>query len=160
MKLKKKHFQIANTISYFVDKNYYPNFKSPSREDIDLFMTVESMGFRGLSDKQNKIYQIVDHNVHGLFNGKKMYDLQIKMVHEEIMEYVLNGWGWYYPIASIISGVWPDRHKCIYYIKFLIKLMRKMYDEDGAFHVIIQYEGFSESEKKHYINRYCQLLSA
>lgn len=37
MKLKKKHFEIAKTITHFVDGNYFPDFKEPTREQIDFF---------------------------------------------------------------------------------------------------------------------------
>jgi hypothetical protein len=41
MKLKKKHYEIAKTIAHFVDRNYYPDFTEPTREQIDIFMGVK-----------------------------------------------------------------------------------------------------------------------
>jgi hypothetical protein len=32
MKLKKKHFEIAKTISHFVDRNYYPDFSEEFKQ--------------------------------------------------------------------------------------------------------------------------------
>lgn len=139
MKLKPKHFEIAKTISYFVDRNYYPNFVEPTKEQIDIFTQIESMGSSHLSPNDMEL-------VEPMLNGKERYDLQIKMIHEEIAEWIKQRWGWYYPIASIIQNVFPERHKCKIYVKMLIKLMRKMKEKTGII-VMMEYSGFSDEYK-------------
>lgn len=140
MKLKKKHFETAKTISYFVDRNYYPDFKEPTREQVDIFTQIESKGGKGITSEQLK-------SVEPLLNGKERYDLQIKMIHEEIAEWWLNGWGWYYPLAHTIKNVWPQRVKCRVYVKMLLKLMRNFKD-NGGMCVLGNYSGFSKEFKK------------
>ena len=139
MKLKPKHFEIAKTISYFVDRNYYPNFKEPTREQIDIFTQIESRGVGDISNEELL-------SVEPMINGKEQYDLQIKMVHQELKEWVLNQWGWYYPIDSIFNSVWRDRKHLKTYIKFLIKLIRNL-KKDGSVPTLLRYSGFTEKEK-------------
>ena len=88
MKLKKRHRKIAKTISSFVERTdlYFPDFIEPTEEQIQLFFEIESKGSKGLSEEQLKI-------VAPMLNGKENYDLQIKMVHEELLEWMCNKWG-------------------------------------------------------------------
>ena len=144
MKLKPRHFEIAKTISYFVDRNYYPEFKEPTRDQIDLFTQIESTGDGHLDDDQLKL-------VEPLRNGKTLYDLQITMIHQELKEWVIKGWGWYGPMDSIFRNVWPERHERKTYIKFLIKLIRNLKD-NGSHPTLVSFSGFNEIEKKELID--------
>lgn len=150
MKLKPKHFEIAKTISYFVDRNYYPDFIEPTREQIDIFTQIESSGSKHLSEEDLKL-------VEPMLNGKQLYDLQIKMIHEEIAEWIKNGWGWYYPITSMISNVWAERRECNSYVKMLVKLMRKMKDSTGL-PIMLEYSGFTEEFKSNLSKEYFKNL--
>lgn len=145
MKLKPKHFEVASTISYFVDRNYYPNFNKPTREQINIFTQIESRGSTHLTN--DELYL-----VKPLLNGKEQYDLQIKMIHQELKEWVINGWGWWGPIDSIFSNAWKDRKELKTYIKFLIKLIKKLKSE-GSYPVLLSYSGFSDDER-------CELLKS
>ncbi len=146
MKLKPKHFEIAKTISWFVDRNYFPDFIEPTREQIELFTQVESSGYKDLTDKQWKI-------VEPMLDGKSNYDLQIKMIHEELKEWVESGWGWYAPMSSILRDAFKERSQCKTYIKMLIRLWRKL-ETDGGCVTLMQFSGFTEKEKNDLINRY------
>lgn len=145
MKLKPKHFEVASTISYFVDRNYFPDFDEPTREQIDIFTQIESRGSMHLTEEELDL-------VKPLLNGKEQYDLQIKMIHQELKEWVINGWGWWGPIESIFSNAWRDRKGLKVYINFLIKLIRKLRSE-GSYPVLLSYSGFSDDER-------CELLKS
>jgi hypothetical protein len=153
MKLKKKHFEFVQTIEAFVEKCEYPNFTTATRDEIDMFMTIESCGVKGLSEKQRAIYDDPSSNIDALFNGRANYDLQIKMIHDEIGDWLSHGWGWWYPMNSIFNGVWKDRHKCKYYVKALIKMIRNMKDTSGI-QVMMKYTGFSDEQKQKIYNGY------
>ncbi len=140
MKLKKKHYEIAKTIAHFVDRNYYPDFTEPTREQIDIFTRIESQGYKGITEEEKKI-------VEPMINGKQQYDLQIKMIHEEIAEWHMNGWGWYYPLASLIGNVWKERSQCRVYVKMLVNLMRNFRD-NGGLPVLVGYSGFDDEFKQ------------
>lgn len=68
------------------------------------------------------------------------------MIHEELADWISNGWGWHYPIASTIQKVWPDRKKCKLYIQFLLGLYRKMKNNTGL-SVMLNYSGFTDEFK-------------
>lgn len=156
MKLKKKHRKIAKTISYFVDREaYFPDFKEPTEEQIQLFFHIESKGDKDLSDEQLKM-------VRPMLNGKANYDLQIKMIHEEILEWMCQRWGWWYPLSSCIQNIYKDRHKCPSYVSVLRDLKKKMtipLTWDGeelspSLTVMLNYSGFSEEQKEKLIRSY------
>jgi hypothetical protein len=88
-----------------------------------------------------------------MINGKQQYDLQIKMIHEEIAEWHMNGWGWYYPLASLIGNVWKERSQCRVYVKMLLKLMRNFRD-NGGLPVLVGYSGFDDEFKQKMIDNY------
>jgi hypothetical protein len=146
MKLKKKHLEIAKTISYFVDRNYFPEFQTPTNEQIRIFTQIESRGFKGLAPHQIKL-------VEPMLNGKHMYDLQIKCIHEELAEWIQNKSGWFYPIVDIFKHVWPERKNLRVYLRMLVSLIRKMRDTSGL-EVMLEYSGFSETFKQKLINEY------
>ena len=91
--------------------------------------------------------------VEPMMNGKQQYDLQIKMIHEEIAEWHMNGWGWYYPLAAIIGNAWKERSQCRVYVKMLVKLMRNFKD-NGGLPVLMGYSGFSKEFKQKMIDNY------
>jgi hypothetical protein len=146
MKLKPKHFEIAKTISYFVDRNYYPDFVEPTREQIDLFTQIESRGSKHLNEDQLKL-------VEPMLNGKQLYDLQIKMIHEELAEWVSGGHGWYPVMASLLLKIYPERHKCPSYVKMLMRLKKKMEKESGLV-VMMGYSGFTDEVKDNLFKNY------
>lgn len=146
MKLKPKHFELCRTIAYFVDRNYYPEFEEPTREQIDLFCQIESCGSSNLTYKQLEL-------VEPMLNGKVMYDLQIKMIHQELKEWTINGWGWYGPMDSIFRNVWIERKLLKTYITFLIKLIRKL-KNDGSRPTLMRYSGFTQDEKDEIMKTY------
>jgi hypothetical protein len=147
MKLKPKHFEIAETISWFVDRNYYPDFVEPTREQIDIFTQIESLGKKAeLIEAQMKI-------VEPMLNGKANYDLQIKMIHQELKEWIESGWGWYQPMTSILNGALEEKDKCKTYITMLLKLRQKLKD-DGGYKTMMNYSGFTQEEKDNLTKRY------
>jgi hypothetical protein len=126
MKIKKKHIKIAKTISYFVNRTdlYFPDFIEPTSEQIQIFFEIESKGRKHISDEELMI-------VAPMLNGKENYDLQIKMVHEEILEWMCNRWGWFYPISQMIKDSYKERHLCPSYVKFLRDLKKRMCSKIG-----------------------------
>lgn len=140
MKLKKKHLLIGKTISWFVDRNYYPDFIEPTIEQIKIFIQIESEGRKNITDEQIAL-------VEPMLNGKIQYDLQINMLHEEVLEWVVNKWGWYYPIDNLFKNVWSYRQQCPMYIKFLVKLIRRLKDSSGIV-VMSEYSGFNTEQKQ------------
>lgn len=146
MKLNLKHFEIAKTISYFVDRNYYPCFTVPTRNQIDIFTRIESKGRKNLSSEELKM-------VEPLLNGKQMYDLQIRMIYEELAEWISSGWGWYPVIATIMINIYPDRHQCPAYVRMLGKLHKKIKKETGIV-VIMGYTGFDDDFKNKILTNY------
>lgn len=153
MKLKKRHRKIAKTISSFVERTdlYFPDFIEPTEEQIQLFFEIESKGSKGLSEEQLKI-------VAPMLNGKENYDLQIKMVHEELLEWMCNKWGWGRPISQMIKDCYKSRHNIPSYVKFLRDLKKRM-SIDGwngkglvpPLAVMLSYSGFTEQQKNRLI---------
>jgi len=88
MKLKRKHYKIAKTISYFVDRTelYFPDFVEPSEQQIELFFEIETIGRKNLTEDELQI-------VAPMMNGKSNYDLQIKMIYEELLDWMCQEWG-------------------------------------------------------------------
>lgn len=146
MKLKHKHFEISKTIAWFVDRNYFPDFVEPTREQIELFTIIESSGYKGLTDEQRK-------TVEPMMDGKSNYDLQIKMIHQELKEWVESGWGWYAPMASILGNAFKERSQCKTYIKMLLGLWKKL-EKDGGCVTLMQFTGFTDKEKDDLMDRY------
>lgn len=149
MKLKQKHFDIAATISYFVDRSEYigfPNFIEPTREQIEIFSRVESYGRNSISDEEFKLAE-------PMFSGKENYDLQIKMVHEEIAEFIVMGWGWYPPLLSIMDDIKEQGENLKIYLNALYKIKEKI-EETSAFEVIMGYSGFSAEQRERFREKY------
>lgn len=149
MKLKNRHRKIAKTISSFVERTdlYFPDFIEPTEEQIQLFFEIESKGSKGLSEEQLKI-------VAPMLNGKENYDLQIKMVHEELLEWMCNKWGWWYPISQMIKDCYKSRHNIPSYVKFLRDLKKRMSMKDWngeglvpSVNVMLSYSGFTEEQR-------------
>ena len=137
MKLKNKHFEIAETISYFVDRNPYtgfPDFVEPTREQVNLFTEIETYG------KKRKLSEEEYTLVKPMLNGKENYDLTLKMFHEELREWVTNGWGWYGPVTSIIEEA-EKEPKLNSYVKAIKKIKEKI-EDTSALEVLAHYTGF------------------
>jgi hypothetical protein len=75
------------------------------------------------------------------------------MVHYEVKEWIMNGWGWYPPIESIFNNAFRERKHCKTYIKFLIKFIKKL-KTDGGLVTLMSYSGFSTEEKNDLYNSY------
>lgn len=135
--LKQKHFEISRCISYFVDRNYFPNFVEPTREQIEIFFHIESHGKKQLTPAHLEL-------VKPLLNGKVQYELQIKNVYEEFADWYMHGWGWYSPYRDIIVKCYNDRHHLKPYIKFLRKLKRR-FKKEGCLPVLCSFSEFDDS---------------
>ncbi len=155
MKLKARHFEIAKTISYFVDRILhigYPEFVEPTTEQIRLFFTIESRGIKNLTKEEVDL-------VSPMLNGKENYDLTIKMLHEELAEWISNGWGWHPPLMSAIEGCGKDSERLKTYIDALLKIKDNI-EKTSGFDVVMNYSGFSEDFKENFRLKYFQLYSA
>lgn len=147
MKLKRKHFDLANHFYRFIDKYRFPDFQL-SRESITAMIKLESYGERNLTPKELEIVQ-------PLVNGKQMSELTKKMLFEEMGEWWSNNWGWYYPIARTIQAEFEDRHKKKdrIFIKALIKIFRSI--QDNSFPVTLaRFTGLNQEVKNRYLQRY------
>ena len=150
MKLKKKHYKIAKTISYFVDRTdlYFPDFVEPSEQQIELFFEIETIGKKNLTEDELQI-------VAPMMNGKSNYDLQIKMIYEELLDWMCQKWGWWYPISQVIKDSYKERHQFPAYIKFLRNLKKKMtISKDKkieclapSIEAMLSFSGFSPEQK-------------
>lgn len=128
VKLKPKHWKIAENYILFSNE---PNTKL-TEDLVRLFVYAESHGFKKISKEQRKeldiFYGPEDAIMKAECGGKGKYNLQKKMVHEQIIDFWTKGWGWYIPLASDIEYLFRERHarKNNIYLKYLISIARKM----------------------------------
>lgn len=151
MKLKRKHIEIAKTIAWCVDRSDsadgFPDFKEPTRRQIEIFTQIESKGGKGLTDDDILL-------VSPLRNGKANYDLQILMVHEEVAEWAMNGWGWGPPLFHTFQMAWPERKNCRVYLRMLVKLIRNM--KKDSLGTLLAFTGFDQKKKQQIRNQWAR----
>ena len=133
MKLKSKHWRIANHYARFVDSNWFPNFKV-TKEVVEAFIKYESEGVSRLTGNERELISpLVGESykpgkvAHEL-TGKPSYELLKKQIHEEIFDWWCKGWGWSPPISSNIDYEFKNRHriKNDTFLRELIEIKRKL----------------------------------
>jgi hypothetical protein len=153
IKLKPRHFKMANHFARFVDTRWYPDYK-PSEEAIVAFFKQQSYGPKSLTEKEIEL-------IAPLMNGQNNKELTIKMVFQEMADFWSKGWGWYIPLMETIKHEFQDRHKTkdTFFIKALIKIARQGFNwEEEPSHWFIDllegFTGLSTGEKSSYYRRY------
>lgn len=106
---------------------------------MEVFIKIESVG-------KNYILSDEERSVQPMLNGKQMYDLQINMIHEELAECMVEGWGWKSTMESIYRNAIVDKEKCEAYIEALDKIIANL-EEHSLIYVMLRYSGFTEEFK-------------
>lgn len=157
MKVKQKHRDIARTMSYFCDRIEYgkfADFEEPTEEQIEAFTRIETLGRKGCLDSDYIL-------AAPLIDGKTNYDLQLKMLHETLAEYVCNGWGWHPVIVADIEDIQKDFGQdgglMKIYLKALYKIKENI-ENTCAFDVLMAFSGFTAEQKNNIANNYYNSL--
>lgn len=85
-----------------------------------------------------------------LLNGKANRELTVKMIHEEIVEWWMNDWGWIHPLISVIDSESRSNDRIM--VDLLWKIHAKM-KGSSVVDLIRSYSGFSKEEKERYLER-------
>ena len=117
VKLKPKHWRIAQHYASCIDYHLYPDFKL-TEELVERFIRFESYGESSLNkDERISInpfvgerYEYRSSDVYDDFGSKGRYELLKKQVHAEIFDWWSNNWGWRPPLDANIDAFFKSRH--------------------------------------------------
>ena len=116
---------------------------------IKLFHQFESHGSSRMSEEEIS-------KIHPFIRGKMSYELNIKMFHQELSEWVRSGNGWYYPSMEFMHSIFKERRYYRSYVKAILKILKNVRDT-SIYDVLINFTGFDDSEKEkifqYYMNK-------
>lgn len=130
-----------------MDSHRHPNFEL-TKDIVERFIRFESHGEDSLSREERiSINAMVGESrkyatatVIEEFGAKGIYELTKKMVHEETFAWWASGWGWYYPLAAHINGLFRERHKYgTIAVKEYLEIFKKM--RRGPIEYLVSLEG-------------------